>query len=455
MSPGLGKKRQQETEKTEDTASTGSHDVPSSDVLRGPQGVDDDSDVHLLTSPRVENDDISKVTEARKVQPRSELHDIVNENFSKCIQQINQRNASRSAVSKSTGTEHLQGLIAENHVHSHKDFNGNSTPVEQNGRAVKSTEQSSKSTTIKASNRHTEYEDVAPSSQCDANGNSCCVIPPPPSADADAVAALAPVGPRRGVAQYGREEWRGDTQRATVMRQGYAATPSAVGAAALRVVRGDNYCAVRAAVFQALVAGRQLPSAAAAMAVVREAAGGNKSWLSKWTFAGRLQFDDVLSGMETCLMTLETLSRSLASAPDPEEALTLRLNSSPRVDLQVCEAVKLLMLAEAIRLYGRQRGGDELPLFAVILFARESSRSLEAFVANHLNTVGDCGGLEQVDMFLLGHALGCLLRVVRPSCWGAEDFLCCYPDQAWPDPTQPWPELALMAEDDRHYNVLL
>ncbi|MPC39295.1 Ubiquitin thioesterase otulin [Portunus trituberculatus] len=54
-------------------------------------------------------------------------------------------------------------------------------------------------------------------------------------------------------------------------------------------------------------------------------------------------------------------------------------------------------------------------------------------------------------MFLLGHTLGVTLQVVRPASYGEDDFICYYPDSN----IGLWPEVTLVAEDDRHYNVLI
>ena len=56
----------------------------------------------------------------------------------------------------------------------------------------------------------------------------------------------------------------------------------------------------------------------------------------------------------------------------------------------------------------------------------------------------------QIEMFLLGHTLKATLQVVRPSCYSRDDFICYYPDNN----IGVWPEITLIAEDDRHYNVL-
>ena len=62
-----------------------------------------------------------------------------------------------------------------------------------------------------------------------------------------------------------------------------------------------------------------------------------------------------------------------------------------------------------------------------------------------------CDWLFQIEMFLLGHTLGVKIQVVRPSRYGQEDFISHYPDEG----ADSFPKVFLVAEDDRHYNVVL
>ena len=54
-------------------------------------------------------------------------------------------------------------------------------------------------------------------------------------------------------------------------------------------------------------------------------------------------------------------------------------------------------------------------------------------------------------MYLLGQALEVTLRVFRPSSVEQEDFVSHYPDHM----IEMWEKIDLIAEDDRHYNVLV
>ena len=58
---------------------------------------------------------------------------------------------------------------------------------------------------------------------------------------------------------------------------------------------------------------------------------------------------------------------------------------------------QILMMTSALSLYSRYEQQDEsLPVFSWLLFARDTSRDPEMLFHNHINTVGDTGGLEQV-----------------------------------------------------------
>lgn len=59
--------------------------------------------------------------------------------------------------------------------------------------------------------------------------------------------------------------------------------------------------------------------------------------------------------------------------------------------------------------------------------------------------------LLQVEMFLLGYALQQTLQVYRLYKTDTEEFITYYPD----DHRSDWPQLCLVTEDDRHYNVLV
>ncbi|XP_046985769.1 uncharacterized protein LOC124555767 [Schistocerca americana] len=260
------------------------------------------------------------------------------------------------------------------------------------------------------------------------------------------------IGSKVDLLQYALKEWKGSTKKAETILKGYAEIPSTLGVSHLRRIRGDNYCGVRAAVFQVLAQGLTVPSAYSTLQYLMSSEGHNL--VQDWTFAGRLPYEgsNVLFGIESCLQSLDNMPRLLAShIADREDEVTHILNSDPTMDLHIMEAVKLHMLKNAIELYHNYTNGEDVPLFAMLMFSRDTSETPRELMRNHLLEVGNTAGLEQIEMFLLGFTLHVTLRVVRPSMYGTEEYICCYPENS----NENWPQVLLIAEDDRHYNVLV
>jgi hypothetical protein len=77
----------------------------------------------------------------------------------------------------------------------------------------------------------------------------------------------------------------------------------------IRKIRGDNYCAVRATLFQTLVSGVQPPNGHATFSRLSQAMDSGCNWLRDWQFAGRLPYSgsNVLHGMRMCLESLDNV----------------------------------------------------------------------------------------------------------------------------------------------------
>ncbi|KAB7503965.1 Ubiquitin thioesterase otulin [Armadillidium nasatum] len=234
---------------------------------------------------------------------------------------------------------------------------------------------------------------------------------------------------------------------------GYAAIPNELNLCNLRRIRGDNYCGIRAVLFQVLVSGIPIPNSYQVYNRLLSEVHRGALWLNDYTFGKRLFYSKskVVEGFKDCLETLDKFVLDSAESNSTEETVVSRLNSDPLLDIRLCEAAKLHMLASALDLYKMETEGLHVPLFGMIMFARQSCLNPKDFMINHLNSVGDSAGLEQIEMFLLGYALKVTLQVVRPSSFGGEDFVCFYPDEN----IGIWPDVTLVAEDDRHYNVLV
>ena len=58
-----------------------------------------------------------------------------------------------------------------------------------------------------------------------------------------------------------------------------------------------------------------------------------------------------------------------------------------------------------------------------------------------------------MEICLLGNTLGVVIQVIRPSQVDKEDFIAYYP--SLDDAAKYTPMVTLVAEDDRHYNIVM
>lgn len=263
------------------------------------------------------------------------------------------------------------------------------------------------------------------------------------------------LAPAVDVVFYSEREWKGNTAKSALIRKGYKEMSQRFGS--VRRVRGDNYCALRATLFQVLAHSTQLPAwlQEEDNNMLLKHLEAQDGLISQWTFPGEcLQGDgsrDVtlqLKGYMELLRDKWQAAVDCSSAVERQQ-LCERVFQGGEEELGLLEALKLLMLGRAVELHGCMQGGRDVPLFCWLLFARDSSSCPRSFLSNHLSHVGLSAGLEQVEMFLLGYALQCTIQVYRLYKADTEEFVTYYPD----DHKDDWPSVCLVTEDDRHYNV--
>ncbi|KAM7390275.1 hypothetical protein PAMA_008445 [Pampus argenteus] len=263
------------------------------------------------------------------------------------------------------------------------------------------------------------------------------------------------LAPAVDILSYSEREWKGNTAKSALIRKGYKEMSQRFGS--LRRVRGDNYCALRATLFQVLSHSTQLPAWLqeedfTMLPTVLEAQEG---LISLWTFPGEcLQGDETKDVTQQLKGYMELLRDKWQAAVDccsaaERQQLCERVFQGGEEELGLLEALKLLMLSRAVELHSCMQGNGDVPLFCWLLFARDSSVCPRSFLSNHLRHVGLSAGLEQVEMFLLGYALQCTIQVYRLYKANTEEFVTYYPD----DHKDDWPSVCLVTEDDRHYNV--
>ncbi|KAK8395400.1 hypothetical protein O3P69_006209 [Scylla paramamosain] len=331
------------------------------------------------------------------------------------------------------------------HTNSWGSLNNNTTPNNITNTAINTNKnQTNNNNTPVMGNKTSSHND---------NNWSAPTTATSPDQSTTGLGTSSAIGPKLELMKYANTEWQGNTPKAQTIKQGYSAISMELNFKHLRQVRGDNYCGVRAALYQVLARGLAVPSGHTTHSRLASELTQGATWLRDWTFGHRLTYnrEDVLNGFLDCLDALDSLVLNLMGCENRECVVLARVNRDPLLDVRLCEAVKLHMLAAALDLHAANTCGESVPLFAMIMFARHSSMTPRDLLRNHLNPVGDTAGLEQVEMFLLGHTLRVTLQVVRPASYGQDDFICYYPDSN----IGLWPEVTLVAEDDRHYNVLV
>ncbi|XP_077125822.1 ubiquitin thioesterase otulin isoform X1 [Ranitomeya variabilis] len=257
------------------------------------------------------------------------------------------------------------------------------------------------------------------------------------------------LGPEVDILEYCQREWRGKTTVAKIMKEGYEQVSRCFNS--IRRVRGDNYCALRATLFQCLSQMTTLPQWMADddLTQLPEKLVKKYEWIKLWRFWHSYGSTKTWVRLKESLELLQKKCSELSEiqVSDKKQAACDEIFQKEE-EYCLYEAVKFLMLKTAIDLFNASENGTEVPVFSWLLFARNTSNNPCEFLKNHLNHVGHSGGLEQVEMFLLGYALQHTIKVYRLYKYGTDEFITHYPnDQAG------WPVVTLITEDDRHYNV--
>lgn len=88
---------------------------------------------------------------------------------------------------------------------------------------------------------------------------------------------------------------------------------------------------------------------------------------------------------------------NLPTREQREKRVINLFNTNATFDIELMEGLKIMMMLEAVSLHQKIRDGEEVAIFAHLLFARETSETVGDLLKNHLNCIGDSGGMEQVS----------------------------------------------------------
>ncbi|KAJ6661429.1 hypothetical protein lerEdw1_015058 [Lerista edwardsae] len=176
-------------------------------------------------------------------------------------------------------------------------------------------------------------------------------------------------------------------------------------------------------------------------------------WITQWQLRQKWtgKVEKLMDEIKECLMLLRRKWENMTEMKTftARQAACEELFRSEEDEYRLYEAVKFLMLNTAIKMYEDSEKGKDVPVFAWLLFARDTSSNPSQLMENHLNQLGQTGGLEQVEMFLLAYALQHTIQVYRLYKCSTDEFITLYPN----DPEESWPVVTIITEDDRHYNI--
>ncbi|XP_051543627.1 uncharacterized protein LOC127434727 isoform X1 [Myxocyprinus asiaticus] len=254
---------------------------------------------------------------------------------------------------------------------------------------------------------------------------------------------------------YSEREWKGNTAKSALVRKGYNEMSRSFSA--LRQVRGDNYCALRATLYQVLVTSTKMPTwlQDEGFLLLPEMIEAREHLIGEWVFPLECNWgsekQDSVERLKNYLELLKKKWQAAAAAESPEEKQSVceHVFQGGEEEYGLLEALKFLMLAKAVELHHNMVSDQEVPVFCWLLFARDTSENPQTLLTNHLSQIGFTGGVEQVEMFLLGYALQHTIQAFRLYMTDTEEFVTHYPD----DHKQEWPCVCIVTEDDRHYNV--
>uniref|UniRef100_A0A6I8N8V5 OTU deubiquitinase with linear linkage specificity like n=1 Tax=Ornithorhynchus anatinus TaxID=9258 RepID=A0A6I8N8V5_ORNAN len=255
---------------------------------------------------------------------------------------------------------------------------------------------------------------------------------------------------------YCAREWKGETNQARLMKKAYEELARQHRIKCIRQVRSDNYNALRSVLFQIFSQGLSFPSWMKEKDILKLpekllfSQGCN--WIQQYSFGPeRYTGSNVFGKLRKCVELLKTQWTELSGIKDHDKrgSMCNSLFSDKNTEYKLYEALKFIMLFQVIEAYEQVKSGKCVPSPFNHLLSQETSSDPLSFMMNHLNSVGDTSGLEQIDMFILGHALEVKIKVYRLFKFNTRDFQVYYPDEHHSE----WPEISLLTENDRHYHI--
>ncbi|XP_063779012.1 inactive ubiquitin thioesterase OTULINL [Pseudophryne corroboree] len=258
------------------------------------------------------------------------------------------------------------------------------------------------------------------------------------------------------VLSYCSTKWKGEALCVMEIRKAYEDIFWKHHIKTLQHVKEDNYCVLRAVLFQVFSQGIPFPGWMKEKDILKlpemllYAQGCN--WIQQFSFGPeKYSGPKVYAKLRSCVELFKKQWAAFYSCKDRGERnrMCKLVFSDDAKENKLYEALKFIMLYLVIEAYENRNTDQHFTRFFHFLFSRDTSADPLSYMMNHLNSVGDTVGVEQVEMCLVGYALELRIKVFQLSKMNTEDFERIYPE----DYKRDWHEIILMTDDNRHYNI--
>ncbi|XP_073425530.1 inactive ubiquitin thioesterase OTULINL [Dendrobates tinctorius] len=258
------------------------------------------------------------------------------------------------------------------------------------------------------------------------------------------------------VISYCSKKWKGEALNAKQMRKAYEEVYWKRNIKTLQPVKEDNYCMLRAVMFQVFSQAIHFPAWMKEKDILKlpekllYSQGCN--WIQQFSFGPeKYAGPKVYAKLCSCLECFKNEWLDFCASKDrmKRKKMCRSFFSDEAKEIKVYEALKFIILYLVIEAHENLKTEAKIPSFYHFLFSRDTTADPLSYMMNHLNMVGDTMGLEQAELCLLGYALEVRIKVLRLTKFYTEDFEIIYPA----DHKRDWLEITLMTDDDRHYNI--
>ncbi|XP_075684606.1 inactive ubiquitin thioesterase OTULINL [Rhinoderma darwinii] len=258
------------------------------------------------------------------------------------------------------------------------------------------------------------------------------------------------------VLAYCSKKWKGEALNAKQMRKAYEDVYWKHNIKNLQPVKEDNYCILRAVMFQIFNQAIPFPGWMKEKDILKlpekllYSQGCN--WIQQFSFGPEKYAGPKVYGkLRSCLELLKNEWVDFYTTKDRAERKNMCRSffSDDTKENKVYEALKFIMLYLVIEAQENMKTEEQIPSFYSFLFSQDTSPDPLSYMMNHLNMVGDTIDLEQAELCLVGYALEVKIKVLQLTKFNTEDFEIIYPA----DHKRDWHEITLMTDDDLHCNI--